>query len=477
MNKENTPTPNTQPVENKIPTENTNPNKPVGNKNSGTVPMIIGAVILALLVIIVLIAFFSAYSFRVVTEKEFELNDVASDKSEQFIFQAQVTYLTGSAWKIVDGRKIEIKEQDILKENDEIETEENSRLVFEIDDGSIIRVAENSKIKLTEMKSDKILIEEEKGVVFSRVNKDKNHQYIVQAGEVTVESMGTVFSVENEDDVKVKVFESEVKVKDQHDKEITVEEEKQWQEGEDVAGEMDTSEVSDNEFLSWSLEEEKIVQPTVAPTIKPTTAPKPVSSSSAISLSGSTTGASVSLSWKVSGIETPHGFKVVKNTSGSPVFPGDSYQYLSDPGTRSYKWNIGESKTYYFRVCQYLGNEKCGVYSNEITVTTTGSSSDSSGSVSSINLSANKKSSDRVELNWTVSGNAPKGFKVVWSEHSGPTYPTRSDKGDKFFYRYEPGDRDYTVSGLKAGKAYHFRVCEYLDKKCGKYSNEVSVGM
>ena len=472
MNKDNTSTSTTESTPKVTMAEG---DAPAGQSKKNQKPLLI-AIGLISLVLVGLVGFLVFRSNKEVSKVAITDNNV-SPESETFVFQAQATYLTGNAWKIVDGRKVEIKEQDVLKEGDEIETEEGGRLVLEIDDGSIVRIAENSKVKLTEMKSDKILIEEDKGMVFSRVNKDENHKYIVQAGEVTVESIGTVFSVENEDDVKVKVFESEVKVKDEHDKEITVKEEKQWQEGEDEAKEIDNTEISGNEFLSWSLEEEKIVQPTVAPTVKPTSVPKPASSSSAISLSGSASGSSASLSWKVSGIETPHGFKVVKNTSGSPVYPGDSFQYLSDPGTRSYKWNIGESKKYHFRVCQYLSNGKCGVYSNEITVTTSGGSGDSSGSVSSISLSASKKSSDKVELNWSVSGSSSKGFKVVWSEHSGPTYPTRSDKGDQFHYYNDSGKRNDSVTGLKDGKTYHFRVCEYLGGKCGKYSNEVEVKM
>jgi len=58
------------------------------------------------------------------------------------------------------------------------------------------------------------------------------------------------------------------------------------------------------------------------------------------------------------------GFKVVIKDSLNPVYPGDEYHYLANASVRSDVWsNLEVGKTYYFRVCEYLGG-KCGVYSN-----------------------------------------------------------------------------------------------------------------
>ncbi len=65
-----------------------------------------------------------------------------------------------------------------------------------------------------------------------------------------------------------------------------------------------------------------------------------------------------------------HGFKVAySKTNEEPVYPGDSYHYLSDSSVRSDK--ITDAKvgyTYYIRVCQYDGNGTCLAYSNAISL-------------------------------------------------------------------------------------------------------------
>ncbi len=85
-------------------------------------------------------------------------------------------------------------------------------------------------------------------------------------------------------------------------------------------------------------------------------------------LSGSVANGKASLSWTLANMESPMGFKVVVNDEPNPVYPGDDYHYLSDSKTRADTWNDLETgKTYYFRVCEYLGG-KCGVYSNNLII-------------------------------------------------------------------------------------------------------------
>ena len=79
------------------------------------------------------------------------------------------------------------------------------------------------------------------------------------------------------------------------------------------------------------------------------------------SLSGTT------LSWTSTGT-APNGFKVVRNTSGSPEYPGSDYLYLSSSSASSAditKLNL-ESGTNYIRVCKYTGGS-CTDYSNQVT--------------------------------------------------------------------------------------------------------------
>ncbi len=155
-------------------------------------------------------------------------------QSTPFKFKASVPYVLGTAYKIIDERKIEIKEGDILEEGDAILTEENSKLILSLDDGSVIRIGANSKITLSKMQTAETTIEEEVGIIFARVQKDESHRFITKTGNVTVESLGTTFSVENSgEDVNVKVFKNKVAVNETAiDKEsiekVEVEENQEW---------------------------------------------------------------------------------------------------------------------------------------------------------------------------------------------------------------------------------------------------------
>lgn len=91
--------------------------------------------------------------------------------------------------------------------------------------------------------------------------------------------------------------------------------------------------------------------------------------------------------------------------------------------------------------------------------------------VTSITLS----SSGEGGIVWSVNGYSPKGFKVVWSKNSDPTYPTRS--GDKYHYYSDPNKRTDTLSIFDGEGIYYVRVCEYLGGKCGLYSNQIKVDL
>ena len=81
---------------------------------------------------------------------------------------------------------------------------------------------------------------------------------------------------------------------------------------------------------------------------------------------------SLNFLWDISGTKlmykqivdsSRYGYKIVKSTSKNPVYPGNSYLYISNSNQTSATWSIKDGQTYYFRVCQYLGG-KCGTYSN-----------------------------------------------------------------------------------------------------------------
>ena len=407
--------------------------------------------------------------------------ETSQTQTESFTFKARVEYLTGTAYKLIDERKVEILEGDILDEGDKIQTDKDSRLVLSLDDGSVIRIDSGSELELDQLSSAVTSLTNKQGVVFARVNKDESHVFQIMAGDLTIEASGTAYSVENTNEIKVRVFESEVNVKTQNQEETKLTVNQEWNStGKQVLA-MNMNTVKANEFYNWSLSEEKLAQeqgtaPTSAP--KPTTVvvkeKQETQTGNYIKLSGTYSSAAggIKLQWKAVGLDTSQGFKVIKNLSGNPVYPGDEAQ-LVGKDTAYYFWQINDGKTWRFRVCQYQDG-KCSVYSNEIIVTAGGSSSGGEqGSISSISLSAEKISDSSAKLTFSVEGNAPKGFKVAWSKSTNPTYPPRD--GDWWTYLSDSGTRSTEIGGLESGSTYYFKVCEYLGGPCGTYSNQATL--
>lgn len=183
-------------------------------------------------------------------------------------------------------------------------------------------------------------------------------------------------------------------------------------------------------------------------------------------------------SWSVDGYSSS-GYKLVWSKDSSPTYPtrsGDRYEYYSDPKARSGSvYAFDGAGVYHVRVCEYLGG-KCGTYSNEVTVDLETKETDfgsakavPQGDVTSVTLSA--AGGDAVS--WVADGYSPKGFKIVWSKNSGPTYPTRS--GDKYIYMAEPDDSYVELFAFSGSGTYYVRACEYLGGTCGVYSNEITV--
>lgn len=439
--------------------------------------------LLIIITLVIVIAAAVVFFFKFYDKPQVQTEPIAQEPTPTVItFKASVIYLTGNVSKLVDEWKVEIKEGDILSEGDQIVTDSGSRVVLELDEGTIIRLDENTNLTLTQLQPGLTQINEEVGVMFARVVKDESHKFVTVAGGITIESLGTAFSVEKDDeDVNVKVFESKVIIKKEQENEVQLEEDREWNKEENQIKTLDQKKLAENNFYEWSLNEEKLITPTPSPTSKPDPTPKPTSAPVPVSglyLKASQTDSGIAFSWTVNGVDTPQGFKLVKNEGGNPVFPGDDYQYLTDPNTRSYTWKITDGKTWHFRVCQYLGG-KCGVYSNDVKITAPSGSGETKektsevvSQVESITLTASKASDEKAKLTWTVSGTVPNGFKVVWSKSSGPTYPTRD--GD--WAQWLSGDsREFDIGALQPGNTYHFRVCEYLSGTCGVYSNEQSL--
>lgn len=180
------------------------------------------------------------------------------------------------------------------------------------------------------------------------------------------------------------------------------------------------------------------------------------------------------IKWSVDGYSTK-GFKVVWSKNENPTYPtrsGDKYHYFSDPNKeRDVLTAFSGDGTYHVRVCEYLGGA-CGLYSNEIEVVIGDDVEENNNTGNSGEVKFIKLKMEGNTAKWEADGYSAKGFKVVWSKNSNPTYPTRT--GDKYTYHSSPDSYYSKLAAFDGPGKYYVRVCEYLgDGKCATYSNEV----
>lgn len=453
-------------------------------------------VILSLIVISSLVVLGTLFYFKD-SNQEYNITQV----NNQNELKGYVSYVSGNAWTLTDGRRTELKESDTVFVGTKIQTENNSRVVIALDDGSIIRLDANTTIILESLNPNEIIVNEENGQIYSRVNKDENHKYIVKANDVVVESLGTAFTVENKDEVSVKVFDSTVKVKKENvDSEVEVTENKKWEEDSNEVKNITEEEVKGDEFVSWNIDEDialnkEVIKKelssktsedieneqdknTAKVETKKVDDDKVEEKNTGITLTSASKEKGVHLFWTTSGLDTSKGYKILKNTSGNPTFPEDGYIYVENPNTKNYYFDLKDGKTWFIKVCQYLSSGDCGAYSNQIKFTAPdlgGEENKHKGDgvdVDSISIDIDKKSDSKVRVSWDINGTAGQGVKVVWSTESKPKYGEDSSQ-----YVDSKGDGDTYVDGLKDGKKYYFRVCAYTGDGCTAYSNEKSVEM
>ncbi len=415
---------------------------------------------------------------------------------DQFIslftkYGAEVSLVSGSVEvSKVDGVWQELKTSDNVEQGNIVRVNGDGKAIISLDDGSAIRLGKDSRVKLTSLNPNSIEIANEAGEIYTRVVK-ADRSFVVKVADESYKSLGTAYkTVNTTDKVGVYVYESKVlsslkNVEIAQGKKLF----NKYVEDASIVGkilDIDNSEIESDNFVKWNRDidlqneefkqkmgvlEQKVAE--VKTETEPTPEPEPTQTQTqtqnnqtpAISLSGYATEDGIYVTWSKQYVSTPNGFKVVYNKTGSPVYPGSSYNYLSDSEASSDKIDLTDGGTYHIRVCQYLGGS-CGVYSNEIVVT---APTVADGVVNSISL----VSTGGANISWTVDGVSDDGFKVVWSKTANPVYSNRS--GDKYHYNSSPSWSSDTITAFDEAGTYYVRVCEYLGGHCGVYSNEITV--
>ncbi|PID32134.1 hypothetical protein CR970_01995 [Candidatus Saccharibacteria bacterium] len=408
----------------------------------------------------------------------------SAQKAPRLALGAALTYAEGTVERSSGDTWDSAEEGATLGEGDELRTGQDSRAIITLDDGSAIRLNQNSKVTLDTLLSDSVIVINNEGAVYTRVVTAEDRMFDVKVADTSYTALGTAYMTTNTADKKgVEVFHSQVKTGDKTVKEgqglyKIVNGEK----ANEVVS-LDPEKLRQNTFITWNKAQDekndefkeklgflKDIDKTPEPQqpTPPQPPQQPSDPGASISASASSTNDGINVSWSLNGVSSNYAYKVVYSTSDTtPTYGENSAQYVPK-GNYSTKLKLTDGKTWNIRVCSYRGNGQCLYYSNTVTVqapyvekekVTRGTMSASlSGSV----------------ISWSYSGNAPYGYKVVWNTSGAPTYPpSGSNAGARLV---TPGNSLDLNSKIQASGTYKVRVCAYTSHTesdpCVDYSAE-----
>ncbi|MDQ6985579.1 MAG: FecR family protein [Candidatus Dojkabacteria bacterium] len=442
------------------------------------------------------IVFVVALAALFITNKDSDDKSENENIAEGTFLGAEVAFYDGDLELMNEsGGWDDYSEGYVLEEGDSLRIAGAGRAAVNFDDGSAIRLNSNTEVTLSSLDPQNIVISNNSGEVYSRVVKS-DRDFSIVADDIRYHSLGTAYKTINKENKKgVVVYESKVEILGiNNNGDILVNQGEEFflvnVDAPETANKVQTVNVDDldkDEFIQWNKTQDSVeFKNNLGILDKANFKAESVTveesnvvevSTGNISASGYPTEEGVMINWEISeGLDVSKGFKVLKSFEPNPTFRGNAAaNYISDSSVRTYFEPVQDGKSYHFRVCRYTGGS-CDSYSADIVIqaplvqvkdepkTNPVPVNDSA----SISLSGSA-TADGITLNWSVSGSAPQGYKVVKSLSPNPAYGI-----DDATYIGDENQKSHYIS-VKDGKTYNFRVCIYTGNGCDSYSNNIAV--
>lgn len=169
------------------------------------------------------------------------------------------------------------------------------------------------------------------------------------------------------------------------------------------------------------------------------------------------------LAWETNNIDTEFGFMVLVSDKPDQQYLDNEVEQLEGE-IRSTSLGIKDGRPHYIRICQYLGDGTCGVYSDSVRITATSIMGETN--LDSIIL----ESTEDNNVKWNIVGESDRMFALIWSKNDLPVnYQMESSK------IFEIGKlSSFEITGDPGGE-YNVVVCELIDDKCAVYSNQIAI--
>ena len=349
-----------------------------------------------------------------------------------------------------------------LKQGDSLRTKTGAKALVTIEDGSVIRLNENTEITLTSLKSTLVIVTQTTGETYHRVDINPTRQYLVITGDVEIKALGTIFNVKtiSPEETEVKVIKNSVEVVSADQSQLT-----QAASGEKVtavSAETGNTQVKsiirgeefDTPWFAYLVTEELkdvtdlgIFTSEKAPALEITQPTNGLTTTdSTVSIKGATSlNATVKVNDVVVAINGGVFEKVVDLVVGSNQFTVKAYAPSGAKTVVSLtvnRTNPGPIPT----------GTPTPTPIRDFTIT-----------------SVSSPKAGQATVNWKFEGyDLGKGFKVTFSKNSNPEYPTRDSD---FATLVDNSARTVTFegAGLTEGGTFHVRVCRYIEITTGSY--------
>lgn len=445
---------------------NYNSKKEMPENNKSRFSMKWGLPFAGLLTIVVAVLGFVAYDYFNSESRE---NDDRTPRKPMML--GEVNFIEGAVeYKLDDSGWYDAKPEMVIAENQTYRVIGEGRLIINLDDGSAIRLNDNSSVSLESLNPKDIVLRNESGEVFVRVAKAER-DFSVKVDDVTFKSLGTSYNTFNRETSKgVQVFESSVAVIKADGTELTVEAGKELYIKSEVAEKVEQpikiakQEVEHNEFLNWNREKEQASEE-----YKDSVGFLDGAAFGEIKVELYKKETGFVIKFAKNGEVAPNGFKLVVAKHNNPTYGVDEAIFMQVESAGEYFYAAQDGQTYFVRVCEYSGYD-CVNYSNVASVVASTKPEPKpitpvptpSGNVVITSISGMPGAFKAI---WSFGGEPANGFKIVYSKtDSTPTYGE-----DSYNYISDTGTRQAVTGGLEAG-TYYVRVCRYVSGGCDFYS-------
>ncbi|OGF31962.1 hypothetical protein A2533_01765 [Candidatus Falkowbacteria bacterium RIFOXYD2_FULL_35_9] len=165
---------------------------------------------------IILIILFLIIIFNLNSPKSSEQISLVDTNSSEKLSEAQIIGIKGivQIYQQEENQWTNLNQDDILAEGSTILTSDSGRAIIKLPDGSIFRMNSNSQITLEQFNFANIVLIQEKGEVYHRVNEQSPSIYNVRHNLTESTALGTGFDlIVSEQNSELQVIASRVKVK------------------------------------------------------------------------------------------------------------------------------------------------------------------------------------------------------------------------------------------------------------------------